>query len=118
MFHPIYTDANHKTNQIEDPLNLARCLRLYPHDDNQGGFFVAVLERVQDDGCKYQGDDAQDPWLNTKIRQKPILDELDEFSQWYEEQYKNHCEQNNIPEEERKHLGMTEMVKEAKIKEK
>jgi hypothetical protein len=46
------------------------------------------------------------------------LDELAEFSSWYEEQYKNHCEQNNIPVEERKHLGMTEMVKEAKIKEK
>jgi multisite-specific tRNA:(cytosine-C5)-methyltransferase len=24
---------------------MARCMRLYPHDDNQGGFFVAVIEK-------------------------------------------------------------------------
>lgn len=88
MFHDVYTNSNHSASQMEDPLNLHRCLRLYPHDDNQGGFFVALLERVQDDGSKYESDDLNDPWLNTKIRQKPILDDLAEFSKWYEEQYR------------------------------
>lgn len=88
---------------------------MYPHDDNQGGFFVAVLERVEDDGSKHEGD--EDPWTNTKIRQKPVLDELAEFSAWYEEQYKKHCEENNIPEEDRTKLGMVEMIEQAKLKE-
>ncbi|KAI8342302.1 S-adenosyl-L-methionine-dependent methyltransferase [Chlamydoabsidia padenii] len=30
-----------------DPLHLERCLRIYPHDQNTGGFFVAVFEKVK-----------------------------------------------------------------------
>jgi len=51
---------------VSDPLNLEYCLRLYPHDDNQGGFFVALLERVQDDVKTYDGDDEL--WDNSKLR--------------------------------------------------
>ena len=92
---------------------MARCMRLYPHDDNQGGFFVAVIE-------KSGGTESQetDPWLNTKIRQKPILEELAEFSKWYEEIYAQHCEENNIPEEFRKVLQMSKEVEETQRKEK
>lgn len=35
MFHPIYTRRNNIKGKVpEDPLNLQRCLRLLPHDDN------------------------------------------------------------------------------------
>ena len=30
-----------------DALHLERCMRIYPHDQNSGGFFVAVLEKKQ-----------------------------------------------------------------------
>ncbi|KAI8330569.1 S-adenosyl-L-methionine-dependent methyltransferase [Chlamydoabsidia padenii] len=30
-----------------DSLHLERCLRIYPHDQNTGGFFVAVFEKVK-----------------------------------------------------------------------
>lgn len=114
MFHPIYTDKNNEaTNptQLQDPLNLKRCMRLYPQDDNQGGFFVCTLEKS--DNTDGQIDDETDPWLNPKIRQKPILEELAEFSKWYEQIYKEHCDKNNIPEEFRKVLEMSKMVEEA-----
>ncbi|KAJ3181791.1 tRNA (cytosine(34)-C(5))-methyltransferase [Geranomyces variabilis] len=32
-------------------MNLDRCLRVYPHDQNTGGFFVAVLEKVKPFGA-------------------------------------------------------------------
>lgn len=54
---------------------------MYPHDDNQGGFFVAVLEREQMDDVEL------DAWGYSKEKQKPILDELEEFSSWYEKEY-------------------------------
>lgn len=93
-------------------------MRLYPHDDNQGGFFIAVLEKVQETDNRLADEDLNDPWLNTKMRQKPILDELEEFSKWYEDIYEKHCEENNIPMEKREKLGMTDMVELAKVKEK
>ena len=43
MFHPIYTHLNVENQAQADPLNLRRCMRFFPHDDNQGGFFVAVF---------------------------------------------------------------------------
>lgn len=120
MFHDIYTDHNNTCNEseVQDPLGLKQCLRLYPHDDNQGGFFIAVLEKVQETDNRLADEDLNDPWLNTKMRQKPILDELEEFSKWYEDIYEKHCEENNIPMEKREKLGMTDMVELAKVKEK
>lgn len=121
MFHAIYTDYNNRVSnesEMKDPLNLARCLRLYPHDDNQGGFFVAVFEKLASTDKKLAEEDLADPWMNSKIREKPILDDLAEFSAWYEELYKKHCEENNIPVEEREKLGMSDMVELAKLKEK
>ena len=58
-----------------------------------------------------------DAWNNSKIRQKPILDELGEFSEWYETGYKKYCDENNIPVEERTKLGMIETIEEAKVQE-
>ena len=51
----------------KDPLNLKRCIRLYPHDDNQGGFFVALFVRLGDHDKKIDGD-MGDAWNNSKIR--------------------------------------------------
>jgi len=44
MFSEIYTRRNNMPEaKHEDPYNLRRCVRLLPHDDNQGGFFCAVF---------------------------------------------------------------------------
>lgn len=103
-----------------DPLQLKNCLRLYPHDDNQGGFFVAVFEKLvaDDSGIIEDNGMTQDAWSNTNVRQKPILEELGEFSQWFEEEYKKHCDEKQIPDEKRQNLGLIDMVNAAKFKEK
>ena len=44
----INNDPDLTPEEIHDPLNLKRCLRIFPHDDNQGGFFVAVFEKILD----------------------------------------------------------------------
>jgi len=50
---------------------MARCLRLYPHDDNQGGFFCAVFEKTETIG---RGGTALDPtytkdaWEDESVR--------------------------------------------------
>lgn len=86
-----------------DPLQLKNCLRLYPHDDNQGGFFVAVFEKLvaDDSGIIEDNGMTYDAWNNPNVRQKPILEELGEFSKWFEEEYKKHCDEQGIPEEMR-----------------
>jgi hypothetical protein len=52
------------------------------------------------------------------VRQKPVLDELAEFSSWYEKEYAKYCEENNIPEAEREELGLVNEIAQAKLKEK
>ena len=66
-----------------DPLHLKRCMRIYPHDDNQGGFFVAVFTKVMDDkeGLVYDELYEKDAWEDHTIRQKPILEDLREFAE-------------------------------------
>jgi len=52
------------------------------------------------------------------VRQKPILDDLEEFARWFEAEYKRHCEEDNIPENEREKVNLIEEVLEAKANEK
>ena len=87
MFHPIYTHFNTENQEQADPLNLRRCMRFFPHDDNQGGFFVAVFQKLVDQPSGTIEDPSMqmDAWNNTNVRQKSILDELDEFSKWFED---------------------------------
>lgn len=65
----------------DDPLNLKRCMRFFPHDDNQGGFFVAVFEKLldTDDGLIMDSGYKKDAWNNPKVRQREIKDELADF---------------------------------------
>ena len=60
MFNETYTEENNDPKKILwkdgkikkdlriDPLGLRNCMRFLPHDDNQGGFFVAVFEKIHD----------------------------------------------------------------------
>ena len=51
MFHDTYTYHNNQPLCMpDDPLNLRRCMRFMPQDDNQGGFFVAVFAKTADIG--------------------------------------------------------------------
>mmetsp|Transcript_17005 Transcript_17005/g.26223 ORF Transcript_17005/g.26223 Transcript_17005/m.26223 type:complete len:476 (-) Transcript_17005:292-1719(-) len=87
MFTDTYTDLNNEegragnTSLHSDPLGLKNCMRFYPHDDNQGGFFVCVMEKIwdEDDGIIQDDDYTMDAWNNPKIRQKEIIDDLDDF---------------------------------------
>lgn len=52
MFTSTYTEFNNdgRTRDLhQDPLGLKHCMRFYPHDDNQGGFFVCVMEKILDE---------------------------------------------------------------------
>ena len=75
---------------MKDPLNLSRCMRFYPHDDNQGGFFVCVFEKHADikTGAISDSGMQMDAWSNPKVRQKSTLDEIDEFAVWFETEQK------------------------------
>ena len=57
-------------------------MRFYPQDDNQGGFFVAVFHKHADvpSGEIVDSSMSMDVWNDSKVRQKPVLDELDEFA--------------------------------------
>jgi hypothetical protein len=71
MFSEEYTFKNNKFASQLDPLNLKRCLRLYPQDDNQGGFFVCVIEKTED--IKNGGDIidhsySKDAWTDSNVR--------------------------------------------------
>jgi hypothetical protein len=81
---------------------------------------VAVFEKLAKDDEGWIEDDLMkmDPWMNELVRQKPILDELEDFSRWFEAEYKRHCEAENIPENEREKLNLIDEVMEAKVNEK
>jgi len=85
MFTDTYTDYNNDEDNVTkiDPLGLKHCLRFYPHDDNQGGFFVCVIEKILDEeeGIIYDDDYSMDAWSNPNVRQKDIIDDLDDFVQ-------------------------------------
>jgi hypothetical protein len=76
MFNYTYTEMNNeperlKNNNLQsDPLNLKYCMRFFPHDDNQGGFFVAVFEKLidEEDGITFDEDYKMDAWNNPKVR--------------------------------------------------
>jgi hypothetical protein len=95
MFTDAYTDYNNDEDRIGqepvDPLNLRHCMRFYPHDDNQGGFFVAVFEKILDeeDGIIYDDSYSMDAWSNPKIRQKDIIDDLEDFVNDFEKAIKD-----------------------------
>ena len=76
MFTSTYTDFNNdevrhgKPELHDDPLGLKHCMRFYPHDDNQGGFFVAVMEKIydEDEGIVHDDTYTMDAWTNSKVR--------------------------------------------------
>ena len=76
MFTDTYTLHNNDEDKEgspslhADPLGLKNCMRFYPHDDNQGGFFVCVLEKIldEDDGIIFDDDYSMDAWANPKVR--------------------------------------------------
>ena len=91
MFTDSYTDFNNDPDRGGpdnhcDPLNLKNCMRFYPHDDNQGGFFVCVMEKIwdEDDGIVQDTDYSMDAWSNQNVRQKDIIDDLDDFVKDFE----------------------------------
>lgn len=71
MFHEDYTYYNNQKGRklMRDPLNLSRCMRFYPHDDNQGGFFVAVFEKHADvqSGKIMDSAMSMDVWNNPNV---------------------------------------------------
>ena len=98
-------------------MNLKFCMRFYPHDDNQGGFFCSVFEKLSSDDEGGEIMDlgmGMDAWNDTRVRQKPVLDDLELFARWYEQEYKRSCDERGIPENEREKLDMIKDVVEAK----
>lgn len=93
MFTDAYTDYNNDEENLNkiDPLGLKHCMRFYPHDDNSGGFFVCVIEKIfdEDEGIIYDDDYSQDAWNNPNVRQKDIIDDLQDFVKDFEQAIKD-----------------------------
>lgn len=74
MFSDPYTTSNNEPDRVEqmkhDPLNLKRCLRIFPHDSNQGGFFVAVFTKILDDdeGFIYDDNYQMNAWDDSRVK--------------------------------------------------
>lgn len=74
MFTDPYTMFNNEIDRPDDlkhdPLNLRRCLRILPHDQNQGGFFVAVFTKILDEHEGFVHDDMYqlNAWDDEKVR--------------------------------------------------
>ena len=74
---------------MSDPLKLKRAMRFYPHDDNQGGFFVAVFEKFAEVKSTKDGDMFKEGSLAFELgKRKNIMDEMEEFAKWYEAEQK------------------------------
>ena len=97
---------------MRDPLNLKRCMRFYPHDDNQGGFFVAVFRKHTEipSGVITDTSMSMDAWANPNIRQKDVLDELDDFAKWFEAEQNKAWDKEGVPASEREDLGLSATV--------
>ena len=119
MFTDPYTLFNNEPDRTEDmkhdPLNLKRCLRVFPHDDNQGGFFVAVFTKIMDKEEGFIHDDLyqMNAWDDARIKQKPILQDLRDFAEEYEQTLKEHEEKTGVPKEQSSQNEILQLVQEA-----
>lgn len=119
MFTDTYTSINNEEDRPEgmrhDPLNLKRCMRIYPHDDNQGGFFVAVFTKLLDDHEGFIQDDLYElnAWDDPRVRQKPILQDLREFAQEYEADLKKYEEEQGIPSDKSSQNQIMALIEQA-----
>jgi len=104
MFHPIYTKHNLDSETQLDPLNLSRCMRVFPHDDNQGGFFVAVFTKLKDDDADVIEDKnyTMNAWADERVTQKEPMEELRTFVEEYEKDLKKYEEKMGVKQEESK----------------
>ncbi|KAF7684574.1 tRNA (cytosine(34)-C(5))-methyltransferase [Astathelohania contejeani] len=67
-WHPFSDDESHRP--CGKNLGLEKCIRIYPQDQNTGGFFIAVLQKIKKtDSRKEQKIKGKDVSLDTKIRQ-------------------------------------------------
>jgi len=104
MFSETYTHINaleEDPTKHLDPLNLRRCMRFYPHDQDTGGFFVAVFTKIRgdDEGLIHDELYAMDPWNDARVRQPRILDDLKDFVEEYEGMLKEEEEKSGVPKE-------------------
>jgi Sec7-like guanine-nucleotide exchange factor len=59
-------------------LNLRRCIRLYPHQNNSGGFFIAVLKKISETNLNIKT--VENVPLNPFSKKSATIgDDLEEF---------------------------------------
>lgn len=64
---PIITKTMFPSNDTEIAAKLPRCLRLYPHQQDTGGFFIAVLKKAENaDSIVYKSPFEEDIVIETK----------------------------------------------------
>jgi hypothetical protein len=90
-------------------------MRIYPHDANQGGFFVAVFTKVLDDkeGLVYDELYEMNAWEDPNVRQKPILEDLREFAEEYEADLRRYEQEHGVPPEKSSQNEILKLVEEA-----
>ncbi len=53
-----------------------------------------------DEGVIYDDMYQMNAWSDLRVRQKPILEDLREFAEEFEQKLKEHEEKNNVPKEQ------------------
>ena len=76
---------------------------------------MAVFTKILDEheGFIYDEMYTMNAWDDPRVRQKPILKDLREFVEEYEEVLKKYEEENNVPKEESTQNEMRAIVEEA-----
>jgi len=90
MFGDPYTNKNweqeYGTFLKHDPLKISNCIRVYSHDQDSTGVFIAVFKKLKSEIDTIYDDFYElDPTENPKVKQHSLKDEAKYMSKWLNE---------------------------------
>jgi len=110
MFTTPYTDINWK-NIKDDPMNLHNCIRIYPHDQQSSGLFIAVMRKIKKENDTIYDDFYEyDATENPKVKQYSLKSDIRFMDKWMKDLY--------LSEEEKEKKGVEYKVLNKEVWEK
>ncbi len=105
LFCSPYIDSNWEGKMPKkDPMNIHKCIRIYPHDQNTTGLFVAVLEKTKNLSTTIYDDFYElDPITDPRVKQHSMKAEGRFMNKWLGDLYASE-------EEKAKHEAKSEAL--------